>query len=97
MLVLSRKAGEKILIGDSISVTIVRIGPGVVRIGVEAPDDLAILREELKHPAIHDASNGHETKGQHMIEVQFSQESEIALTPIPIPAGNVDDHAEPIK
>ena len=48
MLVLSRKAGERILIGDHISVTVVRIAPGVVRIGIEAPDDLPIVREELK-------------------------------------------------
>jgi carbon storage regulator len=47
MLVLSRKPGEKILIGDKISITVVRIAPGIVRIGVEAPDDLPILREEL--------------------------------------------------
>ncbi len=47
MLVLSRKPGEKILIGDNISVTVVRIAPGVVRIGIEAPDGLPILREEL--------------------------------------------------
>jgi len=47
MLVLSRKPGEKILIGDKISITVVRIAPGIVRIGVEAPDELPILREEL--------------------------------------------------
>ena len=48
MLVLSRKVGERILIGDHISVTVVRVAQGTVRIGVEAPDDLAIVREELK-------------------------------------------------
>ena len=47
MLVLSRKPGERILIGDKISITVVRIAPGIVRIGVEAPEDLPILREEL--------------------------------------------------
>jgi carbon storage regulator len=47
MLVLSRKPGERILIGDKIAVTVVRIAPGIVRIGVEAPDGLPILREEL--------------------------------------------------
>jgi carbon storage regulator len=47
MLVLSRKAGERILIGDKIAVTVVRIAPGIVRIGVDAPDGLPILREEL--------------------------------------------------
>ena len=48
MLVLSRKVGEKILIGNKISVTVVRVGQGAVRIGVEAPDDLVIVREEIK-------------------------------------------------
>ena len=48
MLVLSRKVGEKILIGDSISVTVVRVAQGTVRIGVEAPQELPIVREEIK-------------------------------------------------
>ena len=48
MLVLSRKVGEKILIGDNISVTVVRVAQGTVRIGVEAPDELPIVREEIK-------------------------------------------------
>jgi len=51
MLVLSRKVGEKILIGDEISVTVVRIAQGIVRIGVEAPKRLAIVREEIKDQA----------------------------------------------
>jgi len=55
MLVLSRKVGEKILIGDYIAVTVVRIAPGVVRIGVEAPDDMPIVREEIKNQAKSDA------------------------------------------
>jgi carbon storage regulator len=48
MLVLSRKVGERILIGNNIAVTVVRLGPGIVRLGVEAPQDLAIVREEIK-------------------------------------------------
>ncbi len=48
MLVLSRKSGEKIQIGDNISLTIVRIGPNSVRIGIEAPREMSILREELQ-------------------------------------------------
>jgi carbon storage regulator len=47
VLVLSRKSGERILIGDKISVTIVKIGHGGVRIGIEAPPELAVVREEL--------------------------------------------------
>jgi carbon storage regulator len=48
MLVLSRKVGERILIGDDIAVTVVRIAQGSVRIGVEAPGRLQIVREEIK-------------------------------------------------
>ena len=48
MLVLSRKVGEKILIGDEIVVTVVRVAQGVVRIGVEAPSNLPIVREEIQ-------------------------------------------------
>lgn len=47
MLVLSRKAGERILIGDDVAVTVVRIGPNSVRIGIEAPRSMNIVREEL--------------------------------------------------
>jgi len=48
MLVLSRKVGERILIGDDIAVTVVRVAQGIVRIGVEAPKQLPIVREEIK-------------------------------------------------
>lgn len=47
MLVVSRKVGERILIGDKITVTVVKVGNGGVRIGVEAPPEMAIVREEL--------------------------------------------------
>lgn len=47
MLVLSRKPGERILIGEEIAVTIVRIGPNTVRIGIDAPREMNIVRDEL--------------------------------------------------
>ena len=47
MLVLSRKPGERIMIGDEVTVTIVRIGPNNVRIGIEAPRTMNIVRGEL--------------------------------------------------
>lgn len=48
MLVLSRKTGERIWIGDDIAVTVVRITGGGVRIGIEAPSEMPVVREELK-------------------------------------------------
>ncbi len=47
MLVLSRKESEKIMLGDSIVLTIVRVTGDRVRLGIEAPEDMLILRKEL--------------------------------------------------
>ena len=47
MLILTRRPGESILIGDDIEVTIARIDGNQVRIGVEAPRDVKIVRGEL--------------------------------------------------
>jgi len=47
MLVLTRKQNEKIRIGDSIVITIVRMKGKSVRLGIEAPSDVNILRGEL--------------------------------------------------
>jgi carbon storage regulator CsrA len=48
MLVLTRKAGEKIIIGSEITVTVVALDSKRVRIGIEAPDHIRILRSELQ-------------------------------------------------
>lgn len=48
MLVLSRKESEKIMLGDSIVLTIVRVSGDRVRLGIEAPSDMLILRTELE-------------------------------------------------
>jgi len=47
MLVLSRKLGEKIVIGDNIVVTVVKIDRNQIRIGIEAPTDILVYREEI--------------------------------------------------
>jgi len=47
MLVLSRREDEQICLGDSICITVVRLSGDRVRIGVEAPSDVPIVREEL--------------------------------------------------
>jgi carbon storage regulator len=58
MLVLSRKLGERIRIGDSIVVTVVRINGGGVRLGIEAPPELAVVREEL-YQRLHEMDSDH--------------------------------------
>lgn len=47
MLVLSRKLGEKIYINDNICITVVDIDRGKIRLGIEAPRDVPIYRQEL--------------------------------------------------
>lgn len=47
MLVLTRKDGEKIIIGDGITITVVKSKNGQVRIGIDAPKGVKITREEL--------------------------------------------------
>jgi carbon storage regulator len=47
MLVLSRKSNERILVGDSIRITVLETRGTEVRLGFEAPDGVRILREEL--------------------------------------------------
>jgi carbon storage regulator CsrA len=52
MLVLSRRPNEKIVIpGLNLTIQVVAINPGVVRIGIQAPPDIPIVRDELLDPA----------------------------------------------
>ena len=47
MLVLTRRSGESIIIGNGIKITVVNIGPGRVKIGVEAPPSVRVDRAEI--------------------------------------------------
>lgn len=53
MLVLSRAKNETIRIGDDITITVYRIGPKEVRLGIEAPKDMPIVRTELDARGVH--------------------------------------------
>jgi carbon storage regulator len=48
MLVLSRRETERVRLGDSIVLTIVRVSGDKVRLGIEAPPNVLVLRDELK-------------------------------------------------
>jgi carbon storage regulator len=48
MLVLSRRESERIRLGDSIVVTVVKVAGDRVRLGIEAPTDVLVLRGELE-------------------------------------------------
>lgn len=48
MLVLSRKQNERIRVGDAVVVTVIRVSGDKVRIGIEAPPNVRVLRDELE-------------------------------------------------
>lgn len=78
MLVLSRRESEWIKIGDSVTITVVRLGSDKVRIGIEAPSDVLILRGELEQ---RETSNHNEEKfAPGMMEVTFPVEA-ISMIP----------------
>lgn len=62
MLVLSRKVGERIRIGNEVVITVVRVTGGGVRLGIEAPADLPVVREEL-HQALLEEDKAEQARG----------------------------------
>lgn len=66
MLVLSRKESERIRLGKSIVVTVVRVSGDKVRLGIEAPSDVLVLREELQVHDIH-SPNVESSAGESLV------------------------------
>jgi len=79
MLVLSRKVDERILIGDSVRLTVVSIRGNQVRIGFEAPADVPIFREELQ--VLH---------GQTAVSRNASPKAGSPLAPSPALIGTIE-------
>ena len=57
MLVLSRKKGDAILIGDDIEIRVVKIDEGTVKLAISAPRSVTILREELYKDVVEENKN----------------------------------------
>ena len=68
MLVLSRKVGEQIQIGDEVTVTVVRIAGGNVRLGIEAPPTTPIARKELQESIQQDALEQQQPDERHLVD-----------------------------
>jgi carbon storage regulator len=48
MLVIRRRAGESLFIGENIEIRILEMGPSQVKLGIEAPKDITVLRSEVR-------------------------------------------------
>ncbi len=81
MLILSRRAAERIYLGDDIVLTIVAVGADKVRIGVKAPAGVRILRNEL------DCIDMPESSGQEVTEV-------VCDTPATLPFQSISSSSE---
>lgn len=96
MLVLSRKPGEKLVIGGNITITVVEIIGGRTKIGIQAPSDVVILRDELvavPEEKSFAAGSGAETARSMERDVNEGQvaadKGQIALRPELMPAAVV--------
>ena len=57
MLILTRRLGERILIGDDVTVTVLRVKGNQVRLGVNAPKSISVQREEIFHRIKHESAD----------------------------------------
>ncbi len=69
MLVLTRKVDDSIVIGDNITIKVVSVEGGVVKLGIDAPKDISIIRSEL----IKEVENSNKT-ASHKIDDSFLEE-----------------------
>ena len=76
MLILTRRVGETLMIGDEVSVTVLGVKGNQVRLGVNAPKDIAVHREEIYQRILHERTGhertGHERMGYDNHPVDFA-------------------------
>lgn len=87
MLVLTRRVGESVLIGNNIEITLVRIDGDQVRIGVSAPRDIPVQRKELAEAIRQENLNAAETARQAL---------QVSLDDVQKPQSPNNPHEQPV-
>jgi carbon storage regulator len=62
MLILTRRVGETLMIGDEVSITVLGVKGNQVRLGITAPKDVGVHREEIYQKIGREAADGAEPK-----------------------------------
>ena len=62
MLILTRRTNETLMIGDDIKITVLNVKGNQVRIGIEAPNNVAVHREEIYQRIQHEKQHGQESR-----------------------------------
>jgi carbon storage regulator len=75
MLVLSRRVGERVMIGETIVLTVVEVNRGRVRLGIEAPPAVPVWREELTSSPVVDTTKSPPRTTVPMLHWTLFQES----------------------
>lgn len=94
MLILQRRAGESILIGSDIEITVIAVDCNRARIAISAPQEIPILRSELIKAQDANKESAQEQSAPdeflHMLEALLPEET--AITPAAHPLGRTDLH-----
>jgi len=69
MLVLTRKSGESIIIGENIHIKVLEIRGRQVRLGIEAPATVSIFRSELIERVLNENIQASQSLGENLIEI----------------------------
>jgi len=69
MLILTRRIGESLMIGDEVSVTVLGVKGNQVRLGVNAPRDVGVHREEVYQRIAQEDESGADANGQNNVGV----------------------------
>jgi carbon storage regulator len=62
VLILTRRIGETVMIGDDVTVTVLRVKGNQVRLGVNAPKSVSVQREEIFHRIKHEGAEAPQTE-----------------------------------
>ena len=81
MLILTRRTGETLMIGDDVKITILKVSGNQIRIGVEAPKDVSVHREEVYQRVLQDKQSSGEAESIRLNQQAWERLNEVIENP----------------